>query len=351
MRLLVVGTGLIGTSLGLALHGQAEVLLADRDPSALDVAVRRGAGRAWDGVAPVDVAVVCTPPAAVAGEVRRLQDLGVARTCTHVSSVQVPVQSALAAAGCDLTAVCGSHPMAGRERGGPGAALASLFAGRPWVLCPSPETSPQALADVTAVVQLSGATLERLDPDRHDAVVALVSHLPQVAASALAAQLLRGDPAAAALAGPGLQDSTRIAASDPALWREVLALNAAGVAPLVRSLADDLRVVADALDAGNGDEVAALLTRGGAGRALVPVKRGERDAAFSSVAVSVPDTPGRLGALFVAAADADVNIEDVRVDHVPGSPRGVLELAVREPVRAVLEQALRDRGWDVLGGR
>lgn len=348
---LVVGTGLIGTSLGLALHGQADVLLTDMDAAALATAVRRGAGRAWDGTERARLAVVCTPPAAVAAEVRRLQVDGVVRAATHVASVQAPVQAALEAAGCDLTAVCGSHPMAGRERGGPEAAVATLFSGRPWVLCPGPDTSPQTLTEVEDVVRRAGGSPVRLPPDRHDAAVALVSHLPQVAASALAAQLLRGAPDAAALAGPGLQDATRIAASDPRLWREVLALNAAGVAPLVRALAQDLAAVAAALESGDDEPVTALLTRGAQGRALVPVKRGERDAAFSTVRVSVPDTPGRLAGLFVAAGEAEVNVEDVRVDHVPGTPRGVIELSVREPARERLERALRDGGWDVLTAR
>ncbi len=346
--LLVVGTGLIGTSLGLALHGRADVLLTDTDPAALATAVARGAGRAWDGAGAARVAVVCTPPVAVAGQVLRLQ--GVVRTATHVSSVQAPVQAALAAAGCDLQAVCGSHPMAGRERSGPDAAVATLFAGRPWVLCPGPATSALALADVEALVTMTGATPVRLSPERHDAAVALVSHLPQVAASALAAQLLRGSLDATSLAGPGLQDATRIAASDPELWREVLRLNSSDVAPLVRALSDDLGAVADALDAGDDGPVLALLARGAQGRALVPVKRGERDAAFTAVAVSVPDTPGRLADLLVTAGAAGVNVEDVRVDHVPGSPRGVIELSVRGSARGDLVRALRAGGWEVLGG-
>ncbi len=346
---LVVGTGLIGTSLGLALHGDADVVLADTDPEALATAVVRGAGRPWDGAEGVRVAVVATPPRAVADQVRRVQPY--ARTCTHVSSVQAPVQAALEQAGCDLSAVCGSHPMAGRERGGAAMGLASLFAGRAWALCPSEETSEVARRDVEELVRAAGGEPVLLDPARHDAAVALVSHLPQVAASALAAQLLRGGHDAAALAGPGLQDSTRIAASDPELWRELLALNASGVAPLVRALAQDLAGLAEALEAGADAPVAALLERGNRGRALVPVKRGERDAAFDAVAVSVPDAPGQLAALLVTAGDAGVNVEDVRVDHVPGRPRGVIELAVRSSAREALGTALRAAGWDVLGGR
>ena len=154
---LVVGAGLIGTSVALALHGRAEVLLADVDDAVVVEALARGAGRRWDGQEQVRLAVVCTPPSAVAPTVQRLQAGRVARSYTHVSSVQAPVQAALAAAGCDLVTVCGGHPMAGRERGGPGAALGTLFAGRPWALCPEPVTGGQAVADLEQLVaQLTG---------------------------------------------------------------------------------------------------------------------------------------------------------------------------------------------------
>ena len=347
---LVVGTGLIGTSIGLALQGAADVLLTDADGGFLATALDRRAGRAWDGSEAVRTAVVCTPPAAVADQVARLQAGRVARTYTHVCSVQAAVQAELTARGCRPAEICGGHPMAGRERSGPAAATGELFAGRPWAVCPGPGTAEQALADVEQLAVATGAQTVRMAPDQHDAAVALVSHLPQLAASALAAQLPSGGPGAAALAGPGLQDSTRIAGSDPGLWREVLRRNAGNLAPLVRALSADLAAVAEALDRGNVDgPVVDLLRRGVEGRALVPVKRGERDAAFVGVAVVVPDQPGQLAALFVTAGDAGVNIEDVRVDHVPGRPRGVLTLSVRQEARDRLQQALRAGGWDVLG--
>jgi prephenate dehydrogenase len=200
--------------------------------------------------------------------------------------------------------------------------------------------------------------------------VALVSHLPQVAASALAARLVGGPDLAGRLAGPGLQDSTRVAASDAALWTEILGLNAGNLAPLVRDLADHLDRVARSLtelaeEQADGarpsglrheqppDPRTAVLTdllrRGAAGRELVPVKRGERDAAFVVVAVSVVDAPGQLASLLSAAGAGGVNVEDVRVEHVPDSPRGVIELLVRPAARQGAVQVLQDAGWDVLG--
>ncbi|TAL11924.1 MAG: prephenate dehydrogenase/arogenate dehydrogenase family protein, partial [Frankiales bacterium] len=158
------------------------------------------------------------------------------------------------------------------------------------------------------------------------------------------------------LAGPGLQDTTRVAASDPRLWVEVLRQNAAAVAPLVRALGEELAAVAVALerlaaDAG-ADAVAVedLLVRGNRGRALVPRKRGEHDRDFVLVSVAVPDEPGQLAGVLVSAAEAGINVEDVRVEHLPGRPTGVIELLVHPDSAAGARRALASAGWTVVGG-
>jgi prephenate dehydrogenase len=363
--LLVVGTGLIGTSIALALGDASQVLLHDADEAHLAEAVRRGAGRRWDGHEQAQHVVLALPPRRIAGELQRLQGLGAALTYSHVASAQAGVHAQVETLGANTTTLCGSHPMAGRERSGPGAADADLFAGRPWALCPSSSTSPAALEAARALALRCGSEPVVLAADEHDAAVALVSHLPQIAASAVAAVLLRAgstvsglDPVS--LAGPGLQDTTRIAASDPQLWVDVLRQNAAAVGPLVRSLAEELDAAAVALerlaagqDAG-AEALDDLLRRGGAGRSRVPVKRGGHDSDFAPVAVAVPDRPGQLAGVLVSAAEAGINVEDVRVEHLAGRPRGVIELLVRTGARAGAERALAAAGWTVLerdGGR
>lgn len=252
--------------------------------------------------------------------------------------------------------------MAGRERAGPGAATADLFAGRPWALCRGPSTSAAALAATRQVAELCGAQPLELSADDHDLAVALVSHLPQVTASALAAVVLAEAGLRAAptrLAGPGLQDTTRIAASDPQLWADILEQNAAAVAPLVRALAGELTQAADALDrltgspGGSegpdpGQQLLDLMRRGNAGRRLIPVKQGAHDRDFVVVGVAVPDRPGQLAGVLVAAAEAGVNVEDVRVEHLPGRPSGVIELLVHGRQQDHARETLAERGWDVL---
>ncbi len=339
--LLVVGTGLIGTSIGLALEG-AGVLLHDRHAGSLGTAVARGAGTAWDGTVTAAHGVLCVPPRAVPGVLAELA--GAAATWSHVASVQVPLAHALDAAG--FGAVCGTHPMAGKETAGPDAATGELFVGRPWALCPSPGTATAALDAARTLALRCGAVPSEVTGLEHDAAVALVSHLPQVAASAVAAVLLVGRSELLRLAGPGLQDTTRIAASDPGLWEQILGENAAAVAPLVRALAEELTAAADALDAGDG--LRELLERGNAGRALVPVKRGGTDSDFAIVGVRVADRRGQLAGVLLAAADAGIDVEDVRVEHLSGRPSGVVELLVTAAERPRARTLLTRAGWDVL---
>jgi len=287
---LVVGAGLIGTSVALALTEQGRaVTLGDLSPERVEQAIGRGAGRAWDGQEQAPVVVAAVPPGATAALIATLQQAVREASFTHVSSVQSSVQRAVEALGCDLGSICGGHPMAGSERSGPGAASAELFVGRSWAVCPSGQTSARALRGVRELAESLGATTVTLSAAEHDQAVALVSHLPQVAASAVAA-LLPGARYVSELAGPGLSDTTRIAASEPALWVDVLSLNAGQLSPLVRALAEDLLAVAEALTALSGDPaepgghlgrqqqalaaLSSLLERGNTGRALVPVARG-----------------------------------------------------------------------------
>ncbi|MDX6217938.1 MAG: prephenate dehydrogenase [Frankiales bacterium] len=361
---LVVGCGLIGASVGMALTQAGwDVLLHDENPSRVGHAVRRGAGRPWESNETVQTVLVAVPPQVTARVVIEVQLLDVGRTYTHVASVQSQPQREVEALSPDPSAVIGGHPLAGRELSGPGAATADLFVGRPWALCPGPSARQTALVDVRRLVAAVGADVVELAADAHDASVAVLSHLPQVASSALAAGLVRSVPVTESsgrlqLAGPGIVDTTRLAASDPDLWVQILELNAAEVAPVVTVLAERLAVTAAALTALAGtptpaDAAAAvavlrdLLRDGNAGRVLVPVKRGFRSAAFAPVKVTVSDEPGRLAALLTDAGRAQVNVEDVHVEHVPGRPTGVIELLVAREDMGRLSDALVASGWTV----
>ncbi|MFC3519380.1 prephenate dehydrogenase [Streptomonospora nanhaiensis] len=365
-RAAVVGAGLIGTSIALALRERGvAVALADPDPAALRLACELGAGEPLpDGPAerPADIAVIAAPPSAVPDVLRAAQDRALAHVYTDAASVKSGIVAAAERAGCDMATFVPGHPMGGSERSGPGAARADLFLGRSWALCPTGKSDPVAVAAVVELARLCGAEPVMLEAPAHDRAVALVSHAPHVASAAVAARLAGGDDTALALAGQGVRDVTRIAGGDPRLWREILAHNAAPVAGVLEEIAADLAAAAHALRSGTREHdpaaaaeapewdrsVVGLLERGVRGRDRIPGKHGTpRTADYAVVPVVIPDEPNALGRLFAAAGAADVNVEDVRIDHSPGLPLGVAQLFVVPEAVERLVGALSAEGWSV----
>ncbi|MEW2174798.1 prephenate dehydrogenase [Streptomyces sp. NPDC005406] len=244
----VVGTGLIGTSIALALRGRGvATYLLDRDPEAARTAAGLGAGVVAVPPGPADLAILAVPPQHVASALREHQLRDLAHDFTDVASVKVRPQEEAAELGCDLSRYVGGHPMAGRERSGPLAAQADLFQGKPWVITPAAGARGQAVDRVTELAELCGARPVVMSHAQHDRAVALISHTPHMVASLLAARLLHGDESQLQLAGQGLRDATRIAAGDAELWTDILGSNATAVADVLAEIASDLHVVVDAL--------------------------------------------------------------------------------------------------------
>lgn len=346
---LVVGTGLMGTSVALALraHG-VTVFLSDRDPATAEMAAAFGAGVVAGPDTPqADLAVIGAPPAAVPGVLADLQKRGAARAYTDLASTKGGLQRALAGAGADAGTFVGGHPLAGSERSGPTAARGDLFEGRPWVLTPSADSGPAAVALVEELVRLCNGSPAVMDPDAHDRAVALVSHAPQVLATLVGASLNGAPEDAVALAGQGIRDVTRIAASDAALWTEILDGNSTAVADVLDLVAGSLEAVRAALRAGDTAAVTAAMQAGNAGRARLPGKHGEPAAKYTRVPVLVPDRPRELARLLTDVGDADFNIEDLQIEHSPGQPVGLAHIAVSPDRAEPLVAELRSRGWTV----
>lgn len=356
----IVGTGLIGTSIGLALRSQGvDVLLADPSPSSLALARDLGAGRADDAGEPALV-VVATPPDVVAQVVAAQLQRHPAACVTDVASVKSLPLLGLRAVGADLRRYVGGHPLAGRERSGAVAARADLFVGRPWVITPTAETCDEAVQQVRALATAVGAVVTQMDAREHDEAVAVVSHLPQVAASLVAARLRDAPQSAVALAGQGVRDVTRIAASDPQMWTQILAGNAEAVARALHALREDLDAIIRAVDAlaqesgalpddafGARAAVARLVAAGNEGHARIPGKHGMPPTSYLTVPVLVPDQPGELARLLHAVGAAGVNLEDLRLEHSEGRPLAVAEIDVLPAAVPTLVRVLAERGWTV----
>jgi prephenate dehydrogenase len=358
----VVGTGLLGASVGLGLSTRGvEVTLQDPSRTALALARDVGAGRpaAADDVSPALV-VVAAPPDVTADVV--LTELAAHPTAivTDVASVKGTVLAQLRAAGADLTRYVGSHPMAGRERSGPAAALPDLFAGRPWVIVDSGSSSTTALLAVRALAADLGAQPVSMAAAEHDAAMAVVSHVPQVVSSLVAARLREASDDALGLAGQGLRDVTRIASSDPALWTSILAANAGPVREVLVTLRGDLDVVIGALGlaaAASGPEtveggalstIAYVIAHGNTGAARIPGKHGGAPRVYEVVTVLVPDAPGELARLLGDVGQAGVNLEDLQLEHAAGRPVGMAAVSVLPGRSEHLEAELTARGWSLV---
>ncbi|MFI9240276.1 prephenate dehydrogenase [Streptomyces cinnamoneus] len=355
---LVIGTGLIGTSAALALAGRGvQVHLMDHDPAQARTAAARGAGTDQAPEGRVDLAIVAVPPAHVAMTLAEAIRDDLARAYLDVASVKGGPRRELEELGCDLSGYLGTHPMAGRERSGPMAATADLFEGRPWVLTPTPATDTEVLNLALELVALCRAVPVVMDADAHDRAVALVSHTPQLISSMVAARLREADETAVRLCGQGIRDVTRIAASDPRMWIDILSANPGPVADVLADVAADLEETVTALRAldsadedkrlGGAAGIEAVLRRGNAGRSRVPGKHGAAPAAYESVSVLIGDQPGELARIFADAGRAGVNIEDVRIEHATGQQAGLIQLMVEPAAVAGLTATLRDRGWAV----
>ncbi|WP_405524124.1 prephenate dehydrogenase [Streptomyces canus] len=355
---LVVGTGLIGTSAALALAGRGvTVHLADHDPEQARTAAALGAGTDEAPEGPVDLAIVAAPPAHVAGVLADAMRRGVARGYIDVASVKGGPRRELEALGLDLSSYIGTHPMSGREKSGPLAASGDLFEGRPWVLTPTRDTDTEVLNLALELVSHCRAVPVIMDADAHDRAVALVSHMPHLVSSMVAARLQHAEEAAVRLCGQGIRDVTRIAASDPGMWIDILSANPGPVADLLTDVAGDLEETVRALRAlQSADEAKRLegtsgiedmLRRGNAGQVRVPGKHGSAPRVYEVVAVLIDDQPGQLARIFADAGRAGVNIEDVRIEHATGQQAGLVQLMVEPSAAPVLAASLRERGWAI----
>jgi prephenate dehydrogenase len=238
----IVGTGLLGGSLGLALKGTGlarRVLGVGHREASLREALERGAVDATfldpaAGVRGSDLVVLATP----VGLFRKMAET--IRPALAPGAVVIDVGSTKAAVVADLEplmpagcAFVGCHPIAGSEQRGAAAARADLFRGAVCVVTPTGRTPPAVLARVADTWTGIGMTVRQLAPDVHDRLLAEVSHLPHLAASALV-RAISGE--AEPLAGPGWSDTTRVASGDPALWRDILMSNAGEVAAALERL-------------------------------------------------------------------------------------------------------------------
>lgn len=366
---LIIGSGLLGASIGLGLHaaGYEDVYVQDISPTAEAVAQDIGAGTSFSSLSEQERAafapqlVVVAAPPDVAGTVcaQALRAYGPrpetgypGATVTDVASVKVRPLADVLASGADASRYVGSHPMAGREKSGPVAARGELFQARPWIICEHDSARPECVRLVRSVAVELGAIVTSLSVEEHDQTVALISHVPQAMSSLLASRLQDTPLYALSLAGQGLRDTVRIAASDPTLWVQIFAANAEPIVQTLYGVRDDLNRLISTLEdpaaSGARLDLAQLMSEGNAGVARIPGKHGTAPAAFATMTVLVDDTPGTLARLLAEIGELGANIEDLRLEHSTGAPVGMAEISVNPSILESLVRDLSARGWRVV---
>ena len=342
-RVRILGSGLIGTSIALALAAhQIRIKMVDSDlhraALAQDLVGDYGGEEA-------DLVIFALPTSHLGKVIQDEFSLDPKATFIDIGSTKAKPLAEIEIISGMSNRFCGTHPMAGREIGGPEAARADLFAGRPWIYTPTSSTDPDVIEMVLSLIDLLGGSPIRMSAQEHDSAVALVSHLPQISASLLAKQLKDAPENWLSLAGQGLRDSTRIAASDPELWREIIGINRAQILPLLKKLEVDLTSLIEEI--GDGDSVATFIAQGQEGRLRIPGKHGGTPRDYSYLPIVIEDKPGQLSNLFQECERANVNIEDLSIEHSPGQFTGLITLALSKNDAEKLATHLESRGWNV----
>ena len=339
----IVGSGLIGTSIGLGLVQRGiAVEMVDSDPSAQSMAKDLAGGVV---VEDPDLVVFALPTSLLSQVIEREIHLNPQSTFMDVGSVKNEVVLQVKTFSGLSTRFLPTHPMAGREIGGASSARADLFQGRSWILTPEPDCAPESKSLVLEMIKHLGATPIELTALDHDAAVAKISHLPQIAASLLAKQL-SGTPAEwMELAGQGLRDTTRIAGSDESLWKEIIYSNRAEISELLISLQNDLAQMIAALD--DPAKIAELIAAGRDGKAMIPGKHGGKAREYSYLPIVIDDKPGQLGAIFNECAAMQVNVEDLNIEHSPGQLSALITLSLSAHDAEKLSAHLTSIGWNV----
>jgi prephenate dehydrogenase len=339
----IVGSGLIGTSIGLGLVQQGiavEMIDSDLSTQALAQDLIGGAG-----VVHPELVVLAIPTSALTQVIKEELSLNPQSTFMDVGSVKNEVVLKVQTFSELSRRFLPTHPMAGREIGGASSARADLFQGRSWILTPTQDCLPESKALVIELIETLGATPIELSATDHDAAVAKISHLPQITSSLLAKQL-RGTPVEwMELAGQGLRDTTRIAASDEQLWKEIIHSNRAEISELLISLQNDLNQMINSL--GEPAQIAELIAAGRAGKDLIPGKHGGRAREYSYVPIVIDDKPGQLGAIFNECAAMQVNVEDLNIEHSPGQLSALITLSLSSSDAEKLSAHLTSIGWNV----
>jgi prephenate dehydrogenase len=341
----IVGAGLIGTSIALRLREkgwQVEI----SDSSAVNEAIARDLVGPIPGTVNPGLVIVATPPNSVLETLKREFEIYPNATFIDVTSVKTKLQVDIASISGLTGKFVGTHPISGRESGGPQSARSDLFEGRAWIITTNTMENLESIRVAEEFIRLLGAVAYQMSPTEHDHLFARISHLPQVLSTSLAVAV---GPVGESidLAGQGLRDMLRLSGSSAELWSEILFANRDEVLNAIGSLRSSISEVEEAIRRGDREQIAAIFATANAVHGKLSGKHGLRPREYSYLNVVIEDKPGQLGALFNECAEIDANVEDLALEHSPKQETGLIRLALSEMDAARLHQHLLAKGWRV----
>jgi prephenate dehydrogenase len=356
VRIAIVGTGLIGASVGLAAKraGAGHVSGFDPDGQALAVAAGRGAvdepaPSLEAALATAELAVVAAPVAQLAAQVEAVLAAS-SDTCTVTDVGSTKAAACHAARGS--ARFIGGHPVCGSEARGPEHASAELFEGATWFLTPLPESDPDRYRSVHGFVTRLGATPVAVDPEAHDRLVALTSHLPHALANTLVNQAgstrVEGhEPLAAA--GGSLRDMTRVAGANPRIWVDIFLENADALRDTLAEHRRRIEQLETALESGDAGFLARWIGEASGNRRRMLAQAFDDPGTLQRLQVHVPDRPGVLAGITQALGAERINIEDFELRHFSPERGGALTLLVAgEGEAARAAELLEAQGYGVV---
>lgn len=333
----IVGMGLIGGSLGLAINRKSlagEIIGLGRSPGALDIALEYGAAHRVStdsrSLAGCDLVIVATPVGSTIGILAEISPyLSPGALVTDVGSTKAHIVEESRGVLPEGVSFIGGHPMAGSEKEGISGADPYLFENAFYVITPRPGTPEDHLRKLVGLVEGVGARPVLMDPVEHDLSVAAVSHLPHLTAATLVNCLfdLPGHEKMSLLAAGGFRDTTRIAAGSPGMWRDIFMTNREFILKSLSAFRKRLDEFQEALESSDGGRIYNLLDRARTLKAGMPARTRGYLPALWEIVVTVPDRPGIIGHMAGILGDGGINISDIEILRVREGEGGTIRLA------------------------
>lgn len=341
----IVGSGLIGTSIGLCLKSAGvEVEMVDIDLKSAQLAQDLVKSTPIEQPDLILVAVpISSNQRVVIEQLKANPDSIVCDLASVKSDLLVKVEQL----SDNPENFISLHPMAGREHSGAQNARGDLFMGRAWVVITGSKSSDKARSIADALIKICEGSSYQMNGTEHDLAVAQVSHLPQILSSALAASLLEVSDAKLNISGQGIRDLTRLANSDSKLWSEILLANQPALSTVLSKIISQLQEIQTFLVKNNKEAVIDFLNKGREGKEKIPGKHGAKSRNYSYLPIVIDDKPGQLAIIFNECAKIDVNIEDLSIEHSPGQETGLITLSLSEVDNVKLSEHLEKLGFKV----